>query len=47
VEIDLVGGSGGVFALTVNGVEIFSKKRAGHFPEPDEIIALIRQTSQQ
>jgi selT/selW/selH-like putative selenoprotein len=37
-----VAGSGGVFDITANGRQIFSKGKSRNFPDPDEIIALIR-----
>jgi len=40
-EIDLVAGSGGVLDVVVDGTEIFSKRKAGHFPTIEELIPLI------
>ncbi|MFW8601284.1 Rdx family protein [Desulfobacterota bacterium M19] len=42
-DIKLVPGSGGIFTVQADGVEIFSKKKAGHKPEAAEIIALLQQ----
>jgi selT/selW/selH-like putative selenoprotein len=36
-----VAGSGGVFEVTADGRELFSKIRQGRFPEPGEIEKLI------
>jgi selenoprotein W-related protein len=41
-DIELVPGSGGVYEIMVNGRQIFSKDRSRRFPEPEEIISLIR-----
>jgi len=41
VEVELVAGSGGVFLVTVDGREIFSRFKAKRFPEPGEIAGLI------
>jgi len=41
-DVELVAGSGGVFDITANGRQIFSKGKSRRFPDPDEIIALIR-----
>jgi len=37
-EISLIAGSGGIFNVSADGKEIFSKKIAGHFPKPVEIL---------
>ncbi|NOX25226.1 MAG: SelT/SelW/SelH family protein [Deltaproteobacteria bacterium] len=44
-NIELIAGAGGVFTVTANGIEVFSKKKSGHFPEPDEIVILLKQNS--
>ena len=41
-EVALIPGTGGIFEVRVNGVTIFSKKQAGHFPESKELKQLIR-----
>ncbi|MCA1765715.1 MAG: Rdx family protein [Desulfobulbaceae bacterium] len=38
-EVDLVAGSGGIFLVSVDDREIFSKKKEGRFPEVSEIMA--------
>jgi selT/selW/selH-like putative selenoprotein len=38
-----VAGSGGVFDITANGRQIFSKGRSRNFPDPDEIVSLIKK----
>ena len=41
-ELALVPGSGGEFTIICNGVEIFSRKEKGRFPESKELKQLIR-----
>jgi selenoprotein W-related protein len=41
VETRLVKGSGGQFEVVLDGALIFSKKQAGRFPEPQEILEKI------
>jgi selT/selW/selH-like putative selenoprotein len=43
VRPELVKGRGGVFDVAVDGRLVFSKHAAGRFPEPDEILALLRR----
>lgn len=43
-EIELLAGSGGELEVKVDGTEIFSKKKTGHFPTADELSSLIRQS---
>jgi selenoprotein W-related protein len=38
VRIELIEGSGGIFEVAKDGKLIFSKKQAGRFPEPEEIL---------
>jgi selenoprotein W-related protein len=42
-EVELVAGSGGVYEISVDGRNIFSKKQQGRFPDDGEIVALIKQ----
>ncbi len=42
-EVELIAGSGGVLDVVVDGIEVFSKKKAGHFPSAEELLALIRK----
>jgi predicted Rdx family selenoprotein len=44
-DIKLIAGEGGIFVINVNGVEIFSKKKAGHTPTLLELVPLINQYS--
>jgi len=41
VDVELIGSSGGVYEITVDGNLIFSKKKLGRFPEAGEIERLI------
>ena len=38
IETHLIKGSGGQFEVVLDGKLIFSKKQAGRFPEPQEIL---------
>ena len=42
VESRLIGGSGGVFDVVVDGERVFSKLDTGRFPSPGEVVALLR-----
>ena len=42
VEIELIAGSGGVFNVSVDNQEIFSKDKMGRFPKPKEILAKLK-----
>ena len=39
--VELIAGSGGVYEVTVDGKNIFSKKKLGRFPEDGEILKLV------
>jgi selenoprotein W-related protein len=43
VDAKLVRGSGGIFDVVVDGKKIFSKHQTGRFPEPGEIVAMLRR----
>jgi selT/selW/selH-like putative selenoprotein len=47
IPIRLRPGAPGSFRVLVNGEQIYSKKQAGHSPNPAEIIQLIRQRTPQ
>ena len=38
IETHLIKGSGGQFEVVLDGKLIFSKKQAGRFPDPQEIL---------
>ncbi|HCN06676.1 MAG TPA: hypothetical protein DIT01_02005 [Lentisphaeria bacterium] len=42
VTVEFEVGSGGVFDVTVDGKQVFSKHKVGRFPEPGEIAGLLR-----
>lgn len=41
----LVKGSGGIFDVVVDGKKVFSKHETGRFPEPGEIVEILRKRS--
>ena len=41
LDVDLIEGGGGVFDVTVDGRQVYSKKDTGRFPEPGEVAKLI------
>ena len=42
IEIELIAGSGGIFTVSVDSEEIFSKLKQGRFPTPEEILAKLK-----
>ncbi|MEO7728811.1 MAG: Rdx family protein [Burkholderiales bacterium] len=44
VQPELVKGAAGVFDVTLNGAVIFSRHRAGRFPDAAEIVTALRAT---
>jgi selenoprotein W-related protein len=42
IEVTLVPGVGGVFEVTLDAEQIFSRAEAGRFPEPKELKQAIR-----
>ena len=42
VEAELIRGDGGIFDVAIDGTVRFSKHEAGRYPEPDEILSLLR-----
>jgi selenoprotein W-related protein len=43
VDVTLVPSSGGVFEVTVDGHQVFSKKRLGRHAGPGEVLQLIQE----
>jgi selenoprotein W-related protein len=41
-SLTLIPGTGGVFEVSVDGKNIYSKKQTGKFPEPEEIVKAVR-----
>ncbi|MBW2467452.1 MAG: Rdx family protein [Deltaproteobacteria bacterium] len=42
-EIELIAGSNGIFDISLDGKMIFSKFDKGRFPQPDEVIKLVKE----
>lgn len=42
VEVELVPGSGGIFDVHVDGRLVFEKKMLGRYPQPDDVLPLLR-----
>jgi selenoprotein W-related protein len=47
VKAKLVPGSGGIFDIEVDGKLVASRRELGRFPEPDEVIALLKARAEQ
>lgn len=43
VDATLIPGHGGVFDVTVDGKLVYSKKAVGRFPQPGEVVSLLKQ----
>lgn len=41
-EVELIAGSGGIFVISADGREVFSKAKSGRFPEPAEIVDVLK-----
>ena len=41
IDAELVKGSSGTFAVTLDGTGVFSKKSSGRFPNPGEVEAAV------
>ena len=41
--MELVGGSGGVFEVVVDGDLVYSKRQLGRHAEPGEVVGLMRE----
>ena len=42
-DIELVAGGGGIFDISVDSEMVFSKFAEGRFPQPEEVIGLIKE----
>lgn len=42
-SVDVIAGTGGVFDIHVNGELVFEKKMLGRYPDPDDVLPLIRE----
>lgn len=40
--MELIAGSGGIYDISVDGMLLFSKQQEKRFPEPEEILGLIK-----
>jgi selT/selW/selH-like putative selenoprotein len=45
VQAELIKGAGGVFDVTADGELVFSKHRAGRFPDNDEVLQALKGRS--
>ncbi len=43
--MELIGGSGGVFDVHVNGTQVWSKHAVGRFPEHKEVLEKIKSVT--
>ena len=41
--LELIPGTGGVFDVDVDGERIFFKKMIGRYPQPDDVLPLLRE----
>ena len=41
--LEIVPGTGGIFDVHVDGELVFTKKMLGHYPEPKDVVPLVRQ----
>ena len=42
-SVDVVAGTGGVFDVHVDGELVFEKRMLGRYPEPEDVLPLIRE----
>ena len=43
VALELVPGTGGVFDVDVDGERVFTKRMIGRYPQPDDVLPLLRE----
>jgi selenoprotein W-related protein len=43
VSLELVPGTGGVFDVDLDGERIFFKKMIGRYPQPEDVLPLLRE----
>jgi selT/selW/selH-like putative selenoprotein len=41
--LEIVPGKGGIFDVHVDGVLVFTKSMIGHYPQPDDVVPLLRE----
>ncbi len=42
-SVEVVAGSGGIFDVHVDGELVFEKRMLGRYPDPDDVLPLIRE----
>ena len=42
-SVDVIAGTGGVFDIHVDGELVFEKKMLGRYPDPDDVLPLLRE----
>ena len=42
-SIEVVTGDGGIFDVHVDGALVFTKSMIGRYPDPDDVLPLVRQ----
>ena len=43
MDATLIAGGGGIFDVTVDGEQVYSKHETGRFPEKGEVVGLIQK----
>ena len=41
-SIEVIPGTGGVFTIDINGLQVFTKSMLGRYPKPEDVVSLIR-----
>jgi predicted Rdx family selenoprotein len=41
--VEVVTGAGGIFDVHVDGDLVFTKSMLGHYPDPDDVLPLLRE----
>lgn len=41
-SVEVIAGTGGIFDIHVDGELVFAKRMIGRYPEPDDVLPLIR-----
>lgn len=42
-SVDVIAGTGGVFDIHVDGDLVFEKRMLGRYPDPDDVLPLLRE----
>lgn len=42
-SVDVIAGTGGIFDIHVDGERVFEKRMLGRYPEPDDVLPIIRE----